>query len=132
VGGVMVDREHHFSVHSRLERRAQIGAILTAHNAALDKVGVGIGVGNQVYIQADTEVCGLGSFVIVARHRQGARAFGTDSDTTAIYYIEDSGLIGLEALTVEIPAAVVGFDDFFELEAGGLTESAAVTMWTAQ
>jgi len=87
------------------------GGHLTSTNAQSVDVGIGIGVGNGIYLQADTEAGGVGSFIITARHNNGPRAYATDSDTTAIYYIDVPGLIGTGALNVTPETALVGVDD---------------------
>ena len=109
------------------------GANLTSTNAAAVNVGLGIGVGNQVFLQADTEVGGVGSFVITGRHDQGPRSYSTDSDTTAIYFINDPGMVGLGALTVTPVVATVGVDDLQLTPAAvGTTAQVVTANWTAQ
>lgn len=111
------------------------GGNLTSTNAAAVNVGVGIGVGNGIYLQSDTEVGGVGSFVITARHNNGPRSYATDSDTTAIYFIDDPGMIGTGALTVVPVVATVGVDDLGPtgtVVAGGTTADVVTANWTAQ
>lgn len=110
------------------------GANLTSTNAAAVIVGLGIGVGNQVFLRADTELLGVGSFVITGRHDQGPRSYSTDSDTTAIYFINDPGMVGLGALTVVPVVATVGVDDLQANPVAGGTNAATVITanWTAQ
>jgi type IV pilus assembly protein PilA len=110
-----------------------VGGALLATNTVGDPVGVGIGVGNGVYLLAETEGAALyGSFIITARHNNGPRAYATDSDSTAIYYVDDPGLIGTGALTVTPVAPSVGVDDLTGVPAGGLTADAITSTWTAQ
>lgn len=113
---------------------ADAGAALSSTNAAGTDVGIGIGVGNNIFLKADvTAAGGAGSFIITARHDMGPRSYSTDSDTTAIYYIDDPGMIGLGALTVVPVAAVNNQDDLFTTPlAVGVTGDVVTTNWTAQ
>jgi len=114
----------------------QIGGLLTAKNIDLTPVGVGIGVGNQVFLKANTEAATTyGSFVVVARHNMGPRSYGTDSDTTAIYYIDDPGMIGSGAINVVAPTAKINNDDFGpsgNVTATVLSSKPILSKWTAQ
>lgn len=113
----------------------------TFPNAVATPVGVGIGVGNNVHIIAANEAGAaagaISSFIIVARHEQGPRAYGADGDTTAIYFCEDSDtFVGSAALTVVPPASTVGANDFVAaanaaLAAGGAVAPAETINWTA-
>jgi type IV pilus assembly protein PilA len=114
---------------------AQAGGMLAGTTAVPVNVAVGIGIGNNIFLQADNEVGGLGSFVIVARHQNGPKTFAADSDSTAIYYVDDPGMIGLAVLTTTWPAATVGADDFGPsgtIAAGGTTAQVVTANWTAQ
>lgn len=105
-------------------------------------VGVGIGVGNNVWLHARNEAGAaagnIGSFTIVGRHGQGPRAYGTDGDTTAIYFCEDSDtFVGSGALTVALPVSVAGTNDFVgaggaAIACGGAVAPAETLNWTAQ
>ena len=111
------------------------GAFIESITPAGVNVGVGIGVGNLVFLQVDTEAGGVGSFIAAARHQNGSRAYATDSDTTAIYFVDDPGLAGLNALTITWPAAAVGSDEFAPtgtIAAGGVTGQVVTANWTAQ
>jgi len=112
------------------------GAFLTGLSAANVAVGVGIGVGNNIYLHANTEGAALyGSFVVQARHNNGPRTYGTDSDTTAIYFIDDPGMIGSGALTTVMVVSTVNTDDFGPsgtVAATGLTTDVVTANWTAQ
>lgn len=112
---------------------AVAGGALSSTTAGGVDVAVGIGAGNQVYLQVDTEAGGVGSFVITARHDAGPRSYATDSDTTAMYFIDDPGMIGLGALTTVPVAATVGVDDvLLTPAAGGVTGQVVTGNWTAQ
>jgi len=111
------------------------GALLEATNAAGEDVAIAFGLGNLVYMQVDTEAGGLASYIVCARHQNGSRAYATDSDTTAIYFIDDPGLVGTAALTITLPTAVVGSDQFAPsgtIAAGGVTAQVVTANWTAQ
>ena len=95
-------------------------------------VAVGIGVGNNVFIQADTEVAGVASFLIIGRHTQGPRTYATDSDSTAMYFVDDPGMVGLAALTTDLPASTVGVDDLAGFAPTTLTADVLTGVWTAQ
>ena len=92
-------------------------------------------MGNLVTLQADTEAAGVASFVAAGRHQNGSRAYATDSDTTAIYFIDDPGLVGQAGIVATWPAATTGTDDFApsnSIAAGGITASVQTANWTAQ
>jgi type IV pilus assembly protein PilA len=88
-----------------------IGGALVSTNAQLVDVGVGIGIGNNVFLQADSEGTGFGSFIVTARHNNGPRAYATDSDSTAIYFVEHTGMVGIGVMGVAPVTANVGVDD---------------------
>lgn len=113
---------------------AVAGGALSSTNAAAVNVAVGIGVGNNVFLQADlTAAGGAGSFIITARHDMGPRSYSTDSDTTAIYFIDDPGMIGLGAMTVTPVVATNGADDLLLTPAAvGTTGDVVTANWTAQ
>ncbi len=112
------------------------GAFITGTTAANVPVGVGIGVGNNIFLQADTEGAALfGSFVVQARHNNGPRTYATDSDTTAIYFIDDPGMIGGGALNTTMVVSNVNTDDYGPtgtIAAGGITGDVVTANWTAQ
>jgi type IV pilus assembly protein PilA len=110
---------------------AVAGGALTSTVPA-GNVAVGIGAGNNVYLQADTEGAGVASFLIIGRHAQGPRTYANDSDSTAMYYVDDPGMVGLPALTTTLPASTVGFDDLTTVAAGGVTADVLIGTWTAQ
>jgi type IV pilus assembly protein PilA len=121
--------------------RIMSGALITANNGAGDPVAIGIGVGNNVFIiadtGADTTVGANGSFILTARHLQGPRSYATDSDSTAMYFVEDPELVGQTALTVVPVTPTAGIDDFLDAATGdgiaaeGLGTNATIPNWTA-
>lgn len=64
-------------------------------------------------IASGTEgVGGLTSFVAVAKHVSGNTYYAVDGDATAIYFDEDPGSEGTLLVVGNIPASVVGVNDF--------------------
>jgi type IV pilus assembly protein PilA len=116
-----------------------IGGILRSETptAVPVNVGIGIGAGNMVVLRADTAAVaqgGNGTFVITARHINGPRVYGTDSESTAMYYGESSLLIGQLGLIINPPVATSAQDDFFPgviLAIDGLPAPATTPNWTA-
>ncbi|WP_442900423.1 type IV pilin protein [Geoalkalibacter sp.] len=74
--------------------------------------GIQIPLGNLVMVSAGTEAAGLTSFTAVAKHIQGDTFFGVDSDTTAIYFDQWAGSAGTALVAGNIPASLVGTDEF--------------------
>ena len=112
------------------------GGFLTGTDAGAVVDGIGLGVGNQVYINASTEAAAtFGSYVVIARHNAGPRSYATDSVTTAVYYIDDPGMIGANALTTGLVASSTTADPFAPsgtIAATGITASVVTKNWTAQ
>jgi prepilin-type N-terminal cleavage/methylation domain-containing protein len=108
------------------------GGAITSTNVGLANVAVGIGVGNNVFLQADTEAAGVASFLIIGRHSQGPRTYATDSDSTAMYFIDDPGMAGLAVLTTDLPLSTVGVDDLNGVAPTTLTADVLTGVWTAQ
>jgi prepilin-type N-terminal cleavage/methylation domain-containing protein len=116
---------------------AVAGGAITSTTVGGANVAVGIGVGNNVFIQADTEAAGVASFLIIGRHDQGPRTYATDSDSTAMYFVDDPGMVGLGALTTDLPVSTVGVDDLAPVAGVGiapttLTADVLTGVWTAQ
>lgn len=57
------------------------------------KHGIGVGVGNAVSLEADSNSVGS-TYKVYAHHFQGNRGFATEADTTAMYYCESDKFIG--------------------------------------
>ena len=123
---------------------AAVGAMLTSSTnpgGVATPVGVGIGVGNNVWIQGLNEAAAaagsVASFTIVARHASGPRAFGADGDTTAIYFCEDSDtFVGAAVMTVVTPLSTVSTNNFegaggIAIPCGGAAAPAETINWTA-
>ncbi|MDX8390766.1 MAG: prepilin-type N-terminal cleavage/methylation domain-containing protein [Mariprofundaceae bacterium] len=89
-----------------------------------------VGLSNNVVLQADVGAAGAGggvaSVAMVAEHRQGDRAYGMDSDATALYYAANTAWVGGAASTINatVPAAVSAADDFTGTVSGGLAPTA--------
>ena len=110
---------------------AVAGGLLESTNAGGADVGIGIGVGNQVFLVANTDA-GAGAFLIAARHNMGPRSYAVDSDSTAMYFIDDPGMIGLGALTTDLPVSLVNADDLNGIAPTALTGDEVTGVWTAQ
>lgn len=102
-----------------------------------NKHGIGVGVGNAVSLEADTNTAGS-TYKVYAHHFQGNRGFATEADTTAMYYCENDKFIG-QASTGDGTAKLAGgqldatfptgpgVDDIKGVACGGDT----VSKWTA-
>lgn len=74
--------------------------------------GIQIPLGNNVMIVSGTEAGGLTSFVSVAKHVSGNTYYAVDGDATAIYFDEVPGSEGTPLVAGNLPASVVGANDF--------------------
>ncbi|HXH71449.1 MAG TPA: prepilin-type N-terminal cleavage/methylation domain-containing protein [Mariprofundaceae bacterium] len=80
-----------------------------------------IGVSNQVQLRADVDAT-LASYIITTKHTQGDRAFATDSDATAVYWVQNTAAWvgkGIVAAPVTIPASTPGADNIQGTAGGG-------------
>ena len=108
---------------------AASGALLEGcdHSTEHNKHAVGIGIGNSVSLQADTNAP-YSTFQVAAHHFQGNRAFATEADTTALYYCENDTFIGKTGLQAKVPGTLnAGQDDLKGFACGG----GKTTNWTA-
>jgi len=91
-----------------------------------------VAVSNNVILRADTAAAGATS-IIYAEHRQGERAFAMDTDSTILYYGQDSAWVGLPATGAvaanytPVAAPTTG-DDLTGTASGGVAPAAN---WTA-
>lgn len=83
--------------------------------------GVGIGVGNSIALQADTNAT-WSAFSVYAHHNNGNRAYATESDTTAMYVCENDAWIGVPGINGAILVVAAGAD-----EIGGVACNGAAT-----
>ena len=115
----------------------QSGMLLTGtDNSETPKQhGIGVGVGNAVSLEADSNSVGS-TYKVYAHHFQGNRGFATEADTTAMYYCESDNFIGKTSTgkgslagTMNASFSVSpGIDDIKEsTSCGGST----VSKWTA-
>jgi prepilin-type N-terminal cleavage/methylation domain-containing protein len=74
--------------------------------------GIQIPLGNNVLLVDATEGAANASFTGVSKHTNGNMYFGTDGDVTAIYFDENPGSDGTPLAVGDLPASVVGADDF--------------------
>jgi prepilin-type N-terminal cleavage/methylation domain-containing protein len=74
--------------------------------------GIQIPLGNNVMIISGTEAAGLTSFVAMTKHVSGNHYYAVDGDATAIYFDEVTGSEGTELADTDLPASVVGENDF--------------------
>lgn len=96
-----------------------MGIVTIDNTAAKDPHAVGIGVGNAVTLVATTDT-NYATYYVVAHHFQGNRAFGTEADTTAMYYCENDSFIGKTGFgATPMPGITVGVDDFTPNKACG-------------
>jgi prepilin-type N-terminal cleavage/methylation domain-containing protein len=79
-----------------------------------------VAVSNGVQLRADVDATNA-TAVIVAEHRQGNRAFGTDIDSTAIYWVQNDKWVGGKAGTINatVPTPKTQTDDFNGANGGG-------------
>ena len=96
-----------------------MGVFGVDHTQNTDPHGVGIGVGNAVYLQADTD-SPYATYHVVTHHFQGNRAFAAEADSTALYYCENDSFIGKSGLRATKPSALTpGVDDIKDKGCGG-------------
>jgi prepilin-type N-terminal cleavage/methylation domain-containing protein len=103
-------------------------AVNSALNAGRSGSAAAIAVSNGVYIEADT-TADQQSSIMVARHKQGDRAYGADSDSTSVYWAKNKLWIGTAAIGATIPAAFNLQDDFSATPAAG---GVPVANWSVQ
>jgi len=80
-----------------------------------------IAVSNGVQLVANSDA-NSASYILSTNHRQGDRAYATDSDATAVYWAQNTAAwVGRPALTQDqtIPASTAGVDDITGTAAGG-------------
>ncbi len=88
-----------------------VGALLSGTDPKTGKrFGIGIGIGNGVYLRADT-MAGDVSFIMYARHVGGNRAYATDIDSTAIMYCVHNDWPGQPGLQVDTVTVQNAHDD---------------------
>ena len=80
-----------------------MGIFAMDHSANPAYHGVGIGIGNAVTLQANTDTP-FATYFVVSHHFQGNRVFGTEADTTAMYYCENDTWIGTTGISATKPA----------------------------
>ena len=86
-------------------------------------------VGNLVGVAAGTDANDA-SFTAVAKHQNGDTWFGADSDTTAIFWSQDSATgVGVEMVDGDLPGSTVSADDFTGADTPNAT---AGTAWAAR
>ena len=98
------------------------GMILTGPGALTDGIAgirtfLGIALSNNVSLVANTDGGG-GSFTVIAKHREGNRVFGSDSDLTATYFQASAQGATLAGTGITVPSTI-DTDDFIAL--GGWT-----------
>lgn len=89
------------------------GVLLTGPATAATGIGgaaqfMNIGLSNNVNLAANVDATGT-SFVSVAKHIQGSRFFGVDSDQTATYFL--TGVVGTAMVLGDCPASVAAAND---------------------
>jgi len=100
----------------------QLGAAITATNAAGENVGAGIAVSSNVDMQANTPAGDLSNYVAFAHHNQADTIFGKDSDSTVIYRCIDDAFVGDAGGAMPgatFPTPLPNQDDFNGLACGG-------------
>ena len=96
-----------------------MGVFGVDHTQSTDPHGVGIGVGNAVYLQADTDAP-YATFQVYSHHFQGNRAFAAEADSTALYYCENDQWIGKSGTKATVPTALnPGKDDLKDYDCKG-------------
>lgn len=95
-------------------------AVTAANNGGNNGAATPVAVSNSVQLRADT-LANQSSAVLVAEHRQGNRAFGTDTDSTAVYWVQNDAWIGgaAGAINCTVPGVTDLADDFNRVPAGG-------------
>ncbi len=75
------------------------GALLTTTDSTLAAVGVGIGLGADVYLRGDSDAGAPGgnTYIIIAKQKSGNRVFGGELESSGIYFGEADGAIGQSA-----------------------------------
>ena len=88
------------------------GTPATVISGAADAQDMQIGLGNGVRVICDVDAAAV-AFTLSAKHDSGNRAFAAESDTTAVFYCEDSPGItasGVPWAAANNPAASTGID----------------------
>lgn len=96
-------------------------AVSAANNGGNAGAATPIAVSNGVQLGAAT-LATESSAIMIAEHRQGNRAFGTDTDGTAVYWVQNDAWVGGAAATINAttPAVVDAADDFNGAAGGGV------------
>ena len=97
--------------------------------------GIGVGVGNAVSLEADSNSAGS-TYKVYAHHFQGNRGFATEADTTAMYYCENDKFIGQKSSQGALAGGKLdsgfgvnpGIDD---IKASSTCGGDTVSKWTA-
>ncbi len=76
-----------------------------------------ITVSNGILFRADTDANET-SYVLVAKHVNGNRVFGTDKESTRVYFVENDAWIAAPGLSAIIPSPT-GINDFSGKNGGG-------------
>ena len=97
---------------------AGMGVFAVDHTASPGPHGVGIGVGNAVSLKANTDT-NYATYYVYAHHFQGNRAFGSEAESTALYYCENDAFIGKTGIPATEPSATVSKDDYKDVSCGG-------------
>lgn len=107
---------------------AAAGALVSGTDATAATLphGIGIGIGNNITLQANTDAT-WSSFSVYAHHMNGNREYATESDTTAMYGCEEDAWIGVAGINSTVLASTAGVDDIGGQGCGGT----AIANWTA-
>ena len=101
------------------------GAVVTGTSPATGNPisAVGLSVPGDVAIQASTEGANNGTYLVIAKHIRGNRAYGVDGDLEAMmYFVQNDLWVGLSGLCASAPvqADITFGNDLATVDAGGL------------
>ena len=96
--------------------------VITGTNPTTLAVGaMGVGLGNDIWLQGGTEGANNTTYIIVAQHERGNAAYGIDADAPNTVYtvINDAWTADTNGIEVTVPAAATLGNDFAGLPGGG-------------
>lgn len=97
---------------------AEYGALLTAQDRKGERRGIGIELGQDIYLRADVNL-GRDSHVIYARHLRSGRVYAWDADSREPWVCENDGWIGPNGIAAETVPVTAGRNDLDGVDCGG-------------
>jgi len=106
------------------------GAVVTGTNSSTAAISaVGVSVPGDVFIQVSTEDASPdnATYLIIAKHLRGNRAYGVDGDLEAMmYFVQNDTWVDVDGLnaTAPVPADITFGNDLLDVDAGGAPTAA--------